>query len=397
MTNPQPPSKSKLSTSDDDNPMENNLIHWLLVNSNRLQKIPALVIVLFILFGSALIWLIWDDSTTAQINSLTFVLMCLLDWAGLWLLPRLGRSYGPEKPPTLALISLRLILMLVVGLVSPSVWMVVIGNMSLSALALYTTWIEPFRVGVTFQHYRTPKLASSVSPIRLLHIADIHIERITARELRLNALIKEAKPDVIVFSGDFVNVSYTYDESAKHAIRQVIGEWSAPLGVYCVTGTYTVEPLARVQEFVAGLDNLRLLVDEWVCLDTRVGKLNILGMMTTHRLAVDREKVDTLSRFAPSDGINLLLTHAPDVAPEANTNGYDLYLCGHTHGGQMRLPFIGAVFTGSHLGRQFAMGRYDLSTTTVYTSRGIGLEGMGAPRARFLCPPEIIQWEIGGE
>ena len=42
------------------------------------------------------------------------------------------------------------------------------------------------------------------------------------------------------------------------------------------------------------------------------------------------------------------------------------------------------------------MGRYDLDNVTVYTSRGVGMEGMGAPRARFLCPPEIILWEIRG-
>ncbi|MBC8098103.1 MAG: metallophosphoesterase, partial [Armatimonadetes bacterium] len=67
-----------------------------------------------------------------------------------------------------------------------------------------------------------------------------------------------------------------------------------------------------------------------------------------------------------------------------------------THGGQIRLPIVGALFSGSHLGMQFVMGRVNLRHLSVYTSRGVGLEGMGAPRARFLCPPEIILWHIKG-
>src|SRR5690606_4499056 len=125
-----------------------------------------------------------------------------------------------------------------------------------------------------------------------------------------------------------------------------------------------------------------------------------IGMVTRHILGRDQHTFARLVTNAPADvskTFTVLLTHAPDVGPDANAAGIDLYVCGHTHGGQIRLPFIGALFSGSHLGKQFVMGRYDLGQTTLYTSRGIGLEGLGAPRARFLCPPEIIAWEIRGQ
>ena len=378
-------------------PMENNIIHWLLVNSNRLQQIPAVFIAISIAVFSLIIWLIWNGDDSAPIVTVTFALTCGVDWLGLWLLPRAKRSFGPEKPATLALINLRFVMVVIVSLLSLNVWLIVIGNIALSLIALYATWIEPHRLGVTHEIKKSGKLDPSAPPIRLLHIADIHIERITPRERQLNQRIAELKPDVIVFSGDFVNISYTDDPQAFTDIRTIISEWSAPLGVYCVTGTYTVEPIERVKEFVAGLDNLRLLLDEWVTIETPAGNLNILGMVTTHYLETDQNKIRALAQSAPTEGVNLLLTHSPDVAPQADEQGFDLYMCGHTHGGQMRSPIIGALFTGSHLGRQFVMGRYDLENVTVYTSRGIGLEGLGAPRARFLCPPEIIQWEIGGK
>ncbi len=125
-----------------------------------------------------------------------------------------------------------------------------------------------------------------------------------------------------------------------------------------------------------------------------VNALHILGMITTHDLKTDRDALARMLQTAPDGGVKLLLVHSPDIAPEASAAGFDLYLCGHTHGGQIRMPIIGPLLTSSQLGKRFAMGRYEVGGMTLYTSRGIGMEGHGAPRARFLCPPEVILWEI---
>jgi predicted MPP superfamily phosphohydrolase len=73
-----------------------------------------------------------------------------------------------------------------------------------------------------------------------------------------------------------------------------------------------------------------------------------------------------------------------------------MQLSGHTHGGQVRLPFYGALFAASLYGKAFESGRRQLAGLTLYVTRGIGMEGGGAPRVRFLCPPEIILWEVDG-
>jgi predicted MPP superfamily phosphohydrolase len=373
----------------------------LLIGANRLQRIPSLIVALImgvialIVYGA---WTISHGTGAAQAIALICAGLNGFDWLALWSLPRAGRSYGPEKPPALALGILRGGALIVLGVLPAPLWIGVIYAVGLSVIAVYATWIEPFRLGVTVQTYQTPKWKSGTPPLRLLHIGDLHIERITRRERRLNQLIRELQPDVIVFSGDFVNFSYSNDPLAKAHIREIIGEWTAPLGVYCVAGTYTVESSAQARDFTVGLDNLHYLEDEWVCVDTPAGELHILGMLTTHILDTDRPKTQGLMDDSPknADSLKFMLTHAPDVAPEADAAGYDLYVCGHTHGGQLRLPFFGAIFSGSALGLRFVMGRYDLERMTLYTTRGVGMEGMGAPRARFLCPPEIVLWEING-
>jgi len=82
---------------------------------------------------------------------------------------------------------------------------------------------------------------------------------------------------------------------------------------------------------------------------------------------------------------------------EAAAYGVDLYLGGHTHGGQLRLPFYGPLVTNSRYGRQYAAGRYQERDTTMVISRGLGFEGGGLPRARFLCRPQIVSIELTGE
>ena len=67
----------------------------------------------------------------------------------------------------------------------------------------------------------------------------------------------------------------------------------------------------------------------------------------------------------------------------------DLFLCGHTHGGQVRLPFWGAVITLSKYHKRFESGLYDFEGVPMYVNRGVGCEGGSAPRVRFLCRPEV--------
>lgn len=374
--------------------LEESRFHKILVFTNKLQKLPTITVLCLILLFSGAVMVTWGYDSDIP---LFYLLAASLNWVLLWLLPRVGRSYGPDRPVALAVALLLMVLLLPLGLfgVAPIVAIVMMAVITL--VVFYATWIEPFNLQVTHETYVTAKLPPGVS-LRMLHIGDIHVERISPRERRLNELIRELKPDLIVFSGDFVNLSCTHDDEAKAAIRSVIQEWHAPLGVYCVPGTPAVEPLDRVRQFVAGLSNLQLLLNQWVTIPVTGGsKFHIMGLATTHDLPEDHQNLTRLLENAPPGGFRLILTHAPDVAPEANLAGIDLYVCGHTHGGQIRLPVIGELFTGSHLGRKFVMGRYDLECTTVYTTRGVGMEGLGAPRARFLCPPEIILWDIKGK
>lgn len=380
-------------------PLEHTPLHTLLVQTNRMQELPTILVAVFLLSDAVLAYFSWQNRSPEEALTVALALTManLVNWGLLIGLRVTRRSFGPDKPSILALATLCTVIVILLGLIGATWWLAQFILLLISILVFYSTWIEPFLLGVTQQVYETPKWSADAPPLRLLQIGDIHVERITPRERILNELIEEIAPDIIVFTGDFVNLSNTNDPEAEKAIREIISEWQAPLGVYCISGTPLVEPLDRVKAFVEGLDNLKLLPNQWITVKTPSGALNILGLVVTHDMDRDRDLLKRMMLTAPKTGLHLLLMHPPDIAPEANELGIDLYLCGHTHGGQIRLPFYGALFSSSHLGSRFIMGRYELGTTTLYTARGVGLEGLGAPRARFLCPPEIVLWEIRGK
>ncbi|HEX9062636.1 MAG TPA: hypothetical protein VF941_20890, partial [Clostridia bacterium] len=97
----------------------------------------------------------------------------------------------------------------------------------------------------------------------------------------------------------------------------------------------------------------------------------------------------------PKDSFNILLYHTPDLIEDIQKNeSVDLYLAGHTHGGQIRLPVYGALITLSKYGKRYEMGRYTVGNTVLYVNRGIGMEGGKAPRLRVFCRPELSVYDI---
>jgi predicted MPP superfamily phosphohydrolase len=91
----------------------------------------------------------------------------------------------------------------------------------------------------------------------------------------------------------------------------------------------------------------------------------------------------------------ILLFHNPDadVVMNRQTEGIDLYLCGHTHGGQIALPFYGALITQSKQGKRYESGLHTVNNMRLYTSRGIGMEGH-FPRVRFFARPELTIFKL---
>ena len=320
----------------------------------------------------------------------TFVFM-LGDWLLVSLLRRFQRSFGGDQTQALALAIPRASF----GLL-PMGWLLV-AQLTGSVLAFYALWLEPHRLGVTRQSLRSAKLGPG-PPLILVHFGDVHVERITERERALVRLIEEIHPDLIAFSGDFLNTSYVHDPIAWQACRWLFSQLHAPLGVFVVGGSPAVDHPEVLTRLLAGAP-VRWLQNERVTIQAGERTIEVIGLTCTHRPFVDAPTLERVLEESPpgEPRFRILLYHTPDLAPDAAEAGIDLQLSGHTHGGQVRLPGFGALVTASLYGKAFEMGRYTVGGMTLYVTRGIGLEGTLAPRLRCLCPPEIVAWELSGD
>jgi uncharacterized protein len=360
--------------------------------ADRVERLPALlfaVLLLLVAIVPALV-LVLEGSSIDLVLALTaaFWVFYLSDWALVALLPRRTKSFGPAKPPTLILACLR-----VIPGVLPLPWNI-LAQIVGTVLVIYGFWIEPHRIRVTRETLSSSKLAVP-EPLRILHLGDLHVERISQRERELLDWVESLKPDLILFSGDFLSLSYLDDPITYEHARMILHGLNAPLGVFAVMGSPAVDKPDVISQLLDGLE-IRCLQDERVTLNYLGQSIDLIGITCSHKPFADATTLDSVlnGKLKP---FSILLYHSPDLAPEAAQRGIDLQLSGHTHGGQIRLPLIGALFAGSLYGKRFEAGRYQLDDMTLYVSRGIGLEGKGAPRVRFLCPPEIILWEISGE
>lgn len=309
------------------------------------------------------------------------------DWILIARLPRHGKSFGPPQPPVFLLALARAPFALL-----PFPFWIPLQLIGV-ALVIYSFWVEPHRLTLTHQKLQSPKLGFQ-KPLRVLHLADIHVERITARERAMLDLAKRVAPDVILFSGDFLNLSYTDDALAHEHARSVLAELDAPLGVYAVSGSPAVDPPAVVAKLLDGMNQIRWLRGERAVIEHEGKAIEIVGMDCTHKPFLDAPILYQTLNGAGRERFRIFLYHTPDLAPEAAQAGLDLQLSGHTHGGQVRIPFYGALYAASLYGKKFESGRRQVGEMTLYVSRGIGLEGGGAPRLRFNCAPEIILWEL---
>jgi predicted MPP superfamily phosphohydrolase len=367
-------------------------------------RIPY-ILLLFAIPGTFFAWQLLSKSQVLAIfAALTMLLFGLMDGVLLAALPRLHLSYGSLGLPWFLILWARIILLLIfticlAGLfhLQPTLntlqtargglilWGIV--NLLISAIAFYGMYLEPFDLRVTELKLPGPAFFSD-RPLRIVQLSDLHVERLTKREDEILARLSTLQPDMIVLTGDYVNYDYAREPHAIQEARTFISQLHAPKGVYAIPGSKYVDSPETMTEIFTGLD-ITVLTDQAQALPVGNGVLYLAGVKID-RSGHDCTVLSELMQQVPPGAYSLLLYHTPDLIKTAAEKGVDLYLAGHTHGGQVRFPFIGAMITLSAYGRKYASGLHALGPTTLYTSRGLGMEGLHLPRARLLCPPEIV-------
>lgn len=225
-----------------------------------------------------------------------------------------------------------------------------------------------------------PDLPAGLEGFEILQVSDLHIDRMDGLAEALRPLLSSVTPDVCVLTGDFRWEITGPCDAIYPRLDYLLSAIHPPCGTFGILGNHDACEIAVHLE----QKDVRMLINEAVELEHRGARICIAGTDDPfdYRCA-DLEA--TLGAAAPGSW-TVLLTHTPELYDQASRRGVRLYLCGHTHGGQVRLPWIGAVKKNAPVPRKFVQGHWTHEGMQGYTSYGAGCSTLPV---RLNCPPEV--------
>lgn len=256
--------------------------------------------------------------------------------------------------------------------------------MGLAALGiislLYAFAVEPYWLEVTHVNLNTGKLPRTTSPITIVQISDLHSNAMPRMEEALPDLICREKPDLIVFTGDAIN-----SPAGLPTFRHCLSRLAKIAPTFAVVGNHDV--FWQQKDIFQGTGATELKVQ---ALPLKVGDAEIW----IAGVPVDHQECDRALQAVPKDAFTIFLDHYPDGLEQLTDQRVDLYLCGHTHGGQVAVPFYGAIVTFSNQGKRYEAGLYKRGSMDIYVNRGIGMDPEPFPQVRFCARPEVTVFKI---
>lgn len=237
------------------------------------------------------------------------------------------------------------------------------------------------------------RLPASFSSFKIAHISDFHNTKFGKDNIKLIQMLEEAKPDIIVITGDLADSRHTDLDIALSFAGRIMN--IAP--VYYVTGNHESR-LAEYNVLEKGLKDAGVIVlsDESHELKKNNEVIRLVGLDDPQFMPLsEREgKIPYLINnklkklITDSSTFTVLLSHRPELFETYAANDIDLVLCGHTHGGQFRIPFIGApIVPDQGLFPEYDAGLFTDNNTNMIVSRGLGNSIIPF---RINCRPEVI-------
>lgn len=230
-----------------------------------------------------------------------------------------------------------------------------------------------------------PNLPPAFDGFRLLQLSDFHIDGVDGLAEIIAPILAGIQADLCVFTGDYRFEDRGPCGAVYPRMRHVIDSISAQHGIWGILGNHDAAEIAY------GLQALgvHMLVNEGVEISRQSDSLWLGGVDDPF----DYRCADLASALkgARPEAFKILLAHAPEEYQDAAARRVDLYLSGHTHAGQIRLPVIGSLKHNSHCPKEFSYGLWKYGGMTGYTTSGIGCSSVPV---RFHCPPEIVVFQL---
>lgn len=216
----------------------------------------------------------------------------------------------------------------------------------------------------------------------IVHLSDLHVDSVPGLAESVSIALAGLQADLVLITGDYRFRTEGPCDEVWPGMRRILSHISPRDGCFGILGNHDSSDMASPLEDLG----IQLLINDAVHIVRGSDSIWLAGVddsydYRTHDLARALESV-------PGASCQILMAHTPDLYEQASLAGVDLYLCGHTHAGQVRLPIIGSVIQNSDAPRKYTHGYWRHADMHGYTSAGIGCSMLPI---RFNCPPEIVR------
>lgn len=246
-------------------------------------------------------------------------------------------------------------------------------------LLLYATVIEPYSLDITRYNVHNPHIPN----LKIVFISDLHIGPSRFEEHRFNHIVEkinQENADLIFLGGDYVKGHQRQSSAPIQKIVEKLSTLKNKYGIFAVLGNH--DNYYGKQEVLDAFSHSNIIVLDNQNVTIPVYDLNIT-IAGVSDLSTDKPDIDKALSDATSPTI--LLSHSPDLFPDIKT--IDLMLAGHTHGGQIVIPFVGAPLVASNYGQRYRYGFIREPQKNMIVSKGLGTSLLPV---RFNCRPEIV-------
>ncbi len=226
-----------------------------------------------------------------------------------------------------------------------------------------------------------PRLPEAFYNYNVIYFSDLHIDGLKELLPAVSRILERESPDLCIFGGDLRMSSYGDYRECLDLFAVIVSKISSRHGIYAVLGNHDCLEMVPEMEKIG----VRVLLNDSAEITQNGQSIYLIGVDDPHYY--NCANVEMASQNVPEDSFKIFLCHSPEMFSQAAEKGMDLYLCGHTHAGQVQLPKIGPVFTHSRSPRFMAQGFWKLGDMQGYTSSGAGVSGVPV---RFLTRGEIV-------
>jgi uncharacterized protein len=231
-------------------------------------------------------------------------------------------------------------------------------------------------------------LPAAFDGFQILHLSDLHIDGTEGLTEALMPFLASLKPDLCVMTGDYRFDDQGPCEQIYPHMRSILSSISSKHGVFGILGNHDSSEIAFALEDMG----MTMLINDAAEIRNKSASVWLIGVDDPFRYRCD--DLEGALASVPPQAFKILLAHTPELYREACDNGIHLYLCGHTHAGQIRLPGIGSLRHNARCPRAYAHGHWTHHGMQAYTSAGVGCSTVPV---RFNCPPEIVLLELAAD